>query len=205
MNTQRPEIRRGRKYEQVLTGAREVFLRDGFDGASVDDIARAAKVSKATLYNYFPDKREMFMEMAREQCARQTELILQEIDMTAPTPDVLAFTARGMLRFILSEFGLKVFRICVAEADRFPELGRRFYESGPAMGRQHLAAFLRFACERGELTIVDFDMAAAQFQELCKADLYLRMVFGIDNSFEEVEIEKVVEEAVSTFMARYGT
>lgn len=204
MNTQRPEIRKGRKYEQVLIGAREVFLRDGFDGASVDDIARAAKVSKATLYSYFPDKREMFMEMAREQCARQTEVILQEIDPASSAPEVLAFTARCVLKFILSEFGLKVFRICVAEADRFPELGRRFYESGSAMGRQHLAAFLKCACERGELKITDFDMAAAQFQELCKADLYLRMVFGIDNTFEDTEIEHVVHEAVSTFMARYG-
>ncbi|SHJ46605.1 transcriptional regulator, TetR family [Shimia gijangensis] len=204
MNTQRPEIRKGRKYDQVLAGAREVFLRDGFEGASVDDIARAAKVSKATLYSYFPDKRHMFMEMAREQCARQAEVMLQEIDRTAPATKILAQTARGVLQLILSEFGLKVFRICVAEADRFPELGRRFYETGPAMGRQHLAAYLREATSRNELKIDNFELAAAQFQELCKADLYLRLVFGINVSFTEDEIETVVQEAVSTFMARYG-
>ncbi|WP_372674886.1 TetR/AcrR family transcriptional regulator, partial [Aquicoccus sp.] len=48
--------RSGRKFDQVLEGARKVFMADGFERASVDDIARAAGVSKATLYSYFPDK-----------------------------------------------------------------------------------------------------------------------------------------------------
>lgn len=189
----------------MLEGAREVFLRDGFEGASVDDIARAAEVSKATLYSYFPDKREMFMEMARQQCARQAESMLQEIDQTARAEEVLARAAHGILGLILSDFGLRVFRICVAEADRFPELGRHFYETGPAMGRRHLSEFLKIATNRGELQITDFEMAAAQFQELCKADLYMRLVFGIDSQFEDAEIERVVSETVKTFMARYGT
>ena len=58
-------VRTGRKFDQVLAGAREVFMADGFEGASVDDIARAAGVSKATLYSYFPDKKLLFMEVAR--------------------------------------------------------------------------------------------------------------------------------------------
>ncbi len=204
MNTQTPAIRKGRKYEQVLNGAREVFLRDGFEGASVDDIARVASVSKATIYSYFPDKREMFMEMARQQCAWQADSMMQEIDTNAPAREVLTQAAKGILQLILSEFGLKAFRICVAEADRFPELGRQFYETGPAMGRRHLAEFLQTATERGELCVADFDMAAAQFQELCKADLYMRLVFGIDDTFEPSEIEHVVNEAVETFMARFA-
>lgn len=204
MNIERPVNRKGRKYSQVLSGAREVFLRDGFEGASVDEIARASGVSKATLYSYFPDKREMFMEMACVQCEQQAESMLQEIDPDAPAAEVLEMAAHGVLKLILSEFGVKVFRICVAEADRFPELGRQFYETGPAMGRRHLAEFLRVACSRGELKVGDPDMAAAQFQELCKADVYMRLVFGVDTTFSEAEIDRVVREAVTTFMARYG-
>ena len=204
MNTQRPAIRKGRKFDQVLAGAREVFLRNGFEGASVDDIARASGVSKATLYTYFPDKRAMFMEMARAQCEAQAEAMLQEIDTNAPAAQVLAQAARGVLRLILSEFGIKVFRICVAEADRFPELGQQFYETGPAMGRKHVAEFLRLAHARGELRVDDPEMAAAQFQELCKADIYMRVVFGIESRISEAEIERVVDEAVATFMARFG-
>ena len=204
MNIERPITRKGRKYAQVLEGACEVFLRDGFEGASVDDIARAAEVSKATLYSYFPDKREMFMEMACVQCEQQAEAMVQEIDQSAPVAEVLDRAARGLLQIILSDFGLRMFRICVAEADRFPELGRQFYETGPAMGRRLLAEFLRLACDRGELRIEDHDMAAAQFQELCKADVHMRLTFGVDTEFSQAEIDRVVGEAVATFMARYG-
>lgn len=65
-------IIRGRKFAQVLEGARKIFLRDGFEGASVDNIAREAAVSKATLYSYFPDKRLMFIEVFRTEIVRGT-------------------------------------------------------------------------------------------------------------------------------------
>ncbi|WP_372886301.1 TetR/AcrR family transcriptional regulator [Shimia sp.] len=204
MSTPSQTILKGRKYGQVLQGAREVFLRDGFEGASVDDIARAAGVSKATLYRYFPDKREMFMEMARQQCALQAETMMQQIDPEAPAEEVLTRAARGILTFILSDFGIRVFRICVAEADRFPELGRHFYETGPAMGRRHLADFFQLASARGELRVDDPDLAAAQFQELCKADIYLRVILGLAPACNRAECDRISREAVKTFMARYG-
>lgn len=204
MNTHQPITRKGRKYEQVLEGAREVFLRDGFEGASVDEIARTSGVSKATLYSYFPDKREMFMAMARLQCDRHAEAMMQEINIEAPAREVLTQAARGVLQLTLSGFGLKVFRICVAEADRFPELGRQFYETGPAMARQRIAAFLQLATQRGELRVEDYDMAAAQFQALCRADLFMRRIFGIKDQLEPNEVERIVEETITTFMARYG-
>ena len=63
MNVSAEIQRSGRKFDQVLAGAREVFLANGFEGASMDDIARVAGVSKATLYSYFPDKRILFTEV----------------------------------------------------------------------------------------------------------------------------------------------
>lgn len=196
--------RKGRKYDQVLAGARQVFLADGFDGASVDDIARAAGVSKATIYSYFPDKRRLFMAMAHTECERQAEESLQQIEGCAAPGQVLALAGRTLIGFILSEFGRRAFRICVAEADRFPELGREFYESGPRNGHRHLVAYFQCAVERGELRIDDIDLAADQFAELCKADLFVKQVFGIQNTFTEAEIARVIDGAVEVFMARYG-
>lgn len=197
-------VRTGRKFDQVLDGAREVFLAAGFEGASVDDIARVAGVSKATLYSYFPDKRLLFMEVARLECQRQAEASLQMIDTTAPPRDVLKMAATRMLGFMLSEFGQRVFRICVAEADRFPDLGRQFYETGPRMVRERLKQYMKDAAARGQLSIEDYDLAADQFAELCKADLFPRWVFNIDPHFTPAEIERVIDGAVETFMARYG-
>jgi len=197
-------IRKGRKFEQVLDGARAVFLSDGYEGANVDEIARVAGVSKATLYSYFPDKRLLFSEVLRNECERQADEALHLIDMTAPPRVVLTAGARRLVAFTLSEFGQAMHRICSAEAVRFPDLGRQFYESGPMMARERIGNYLREACARGELTIDDIDLAADQFVQLCQADYLDRMVFGVQRTFTEAELERVIKGAVDTFLARYG-
>ncbi|MFT6103715.1 MAG: AcrR family transcriptional regulator [Paracoccaceae bacterium] len=203
MNAPVPAIKRGRKFDQVLEGARGVFLQDGFEGASVDDIARAAGVSKATLYSYFPDKRLLFMEVATAECRRQADTALEEIDMNMPPEIVLTAAAERMLGFFLSTFGRGVFRICVAESDRFPELGQEFYRCGPMNVRQTLVTYFKGAIDRRELAIDDLELAADQFAELCKADMFPRMIMGVTKDFTRSEIDRVVEGAVSLFLARY--
>ncbi|MDH3262955.1 MAG: TetR/AcrR family transcriptional regulator [Paracoccaceae bacterium] len=204
MNVLTQRVKKGRKFEQVLRGAREVFMADGFEGASVDTIARAAGVSKATLYAYFPDKRLLFMEVAKCECIRQADEAIEFIDLTAPPRVVLAEAASRILGFYLTDFGIRVFRIFVAESDRFPELGREFYESGPALVRARMADYFRDAVGRGELRIEDIQLAADQFAELCKADIFPRLIFGVRSAFSEAEKRRVIDGAVETFMARYG-
>jgi len=199
-----PTVKRGRKFDQVLKGARNIFMTDGFEGASVDDIAKAAGVSKATLYSYFPDKRLLFMEVAKNECVRQAESAVEAIDMSLPAATVLTEAAWQMVNFFTSDFGQRVFRLCVAESDRFPELGREFYESGPALVREKLIGFMTVGIERGELAIDDLKLAADQFSELCKADLFPRLVFSMDTSFDEVQKKRIVTGAVETFLARYA-
>ena len=84
-----------------------------------------------------------------------------------------------MVDFFLSDFGQRVFRICVAESDRFPELGREFYANGPALARARMVEYFHAAEARGVLKIEDKELAADQFAELCKADLFPRLIFGI--------------------------
>lgn len=203
MQTETAQIRRGRKFDQVLEGARRVFLRHGFEGAPVDDIAREAGVSKATLYSYFPDKRLLFLEVARTECRRQADEAVELIDQTAPPRVVLTEAARRIVAFLLSDFAQNVFRICVAESDRFPELGHEFYHSGPLLVRERLVDYLACAVERGELVIDDLAFAADQFAALCKATLHEQMIFGIAPCCTPPEVEKVVAGAVEMFLARY--
>ncbi|WP_322894431.1 MULTISPECIES: TetR/AcrR family transcriptional regulator [unclassified Yoonia] len=196
--------KKGRKFDQVLDGARQVFMSDGFEGASVDDIARAAGVSKATLYSYFPDKKFLFMQVAKTACQRQTQHAIETININAPARQVLRTIASEMVDFITSEFGTRVFRICVGESERFPELAREFYECGPMLIRERMADFFHLAMERGELQIDDVALAADQFHELCKADLFSRMVFSMAKTFTRVEKDRTIDGAVEMFMARYG-
>ncbi|WP_091845144.1 TetR/AcrR family transcriptional regulator [Palleronia pelagia] len=201
----KPEtIKKGRKYQQVLSGAREVFMADGFEGASVDTIARSAGVSKATLYSYFPDKRLLFMEVATCECGMQATAAIDSLNMDAPPAEVLRVAGNHMLGFLLSPFGQRVFRICVAETDRFPELGQRFWDSGPGLIERTLDRYFDRAIARGELVVEDKILAAHQFAELCKAQLFPRLVFGLQADFTESERTRVVDSAVEMFMARYG-
>lgn len=197
------EIKKGRKYSQVVEGARAIFMRDGFEGASVDDIARAAGVSKATLYSYFTDKRVLFSEVARIECKRQAEAAIDKIGAHETVEDALHEAANLLVRFFLSDFGKQVYRICVAEADRFPELGKSFYASGPQLARERLSAVLRPYVENGDLVIDDLDLAAGQFNELCKTDLFMRALCGVETQFDDDRISRVVHGAVAMFLARY--
>lgn len=204
MGTDPVQIKKGRKFDQVLEGARQVFMTDGFEGASVDDIARTAGVSKATLYSYFPDKRLLFMEVATTECQRQADTAVATIDMTKGPASVLREAARHLLTFFLSDFGQQMFRICVAESDRFPDLGRKFYDSGPCVVQSTLTGYFEKAILRGDLVIDDLPLAAHQFAELCKADLFPKVIFGVKSTFAQSEIDRVIDGAVSTFLARYG-
>ncbi len=197
-------VRIGRKFDQVLAGAREIFMKDGFEGASVDDIARAAGVSKATLYSYFPDKKLLFIEMARVECERMAQETIGMIDMEAPVREGMQVAAWQITSFLISPFAQQIFRICVAESKRFPDLGRAFYENGPRRGRCEMIEYLRGQAERGSLVVDDFELAAEQFSELCKTRLWNRIMFGIQSHFTEAEVRKVANEAVDTFLARYG-
>ncbi len=197
-------FKKGRKYDQVLSGAWQVFMSDGFEGASVDDIARAAGVSKATLYSYFPDKRLLFLEVARLECDRQAKTAISQIDPARPVEQVLRDIANQFLEFLTSDFGQKIFRICVAESARFPELGRAFYETGPKVVHETLVQLFELKITQGELEIDDLELAADQFPELCKAQIFPALVFNMKSSFEQNEKDRIAEGAVSTFLARYG-
>lgn len=197
-------IRRGRKFDQVLTGARTVFLRDGFERASVDEIAREAGVSKATLYSYFPDKRLLFLEMAMAECRHHADDATAPIDYAALAPEVLRATARRIVAVMSTEIGLRIYRICVAEAERFPELARAFYRSGPLALRTSLAQYMRLAASRGELEIDDHEFAADQFIQLCRAGMHERLLFNGETKVPTQQQNRTVDGAVEMFLARYG-
>lgn len=200
-----PAVTKGRKYLQVLEGARTIFLRDGFEGASVDDIAQEAGVSKATLYSYFPDKRIMFSEVFRSELNRDTADAGALLEVDLPVRQILPFIVQLISAHIVSEFGLAMFRVSVAEAERFPSLAREYYESGPIQLRRQLVRYLQHRAACGELEITDYDLAADQLIELSSATLHDRALFMGREAVDTELLRKVSEGAVRMFLACYGT
>lgn len=197
-------VRRGRKFDQVLDGARRIFLRDGFERASVDDIAREAGVSKATIYAYFPDKSLLFLEVARAECERHASAVEARIDSSMPVEQVLTLAAERIIAYQLSDFGQRMFRIVAGEGERFPGLGRQFHDFGPGLVCQRLAQHLRAYVASGQLKIEDVDLAADQFSQLCKAGVYDRLIFGMAETITPELTRRSVKGAVEMFLARYG-
>lgn len=197
------QIKKGRKFDQVLAGARAVFMREGFEGASVDEIARDAGVSKATLYSYFPDKQHLFLEVLRQECAAQSEVEVLFEQPGLSVEEKLAVICKKLITFFVSDFGQDMFRVCVAEAKRFPELGETFYASGPKHWGEKIAGFLCSDKARAVLDIEDPLLAADQLAQLCRTDLMLKVLFGIEKNPSEEELDRIVDEAVRTFLARY--
>lgn len=197
-------ITRGRKFDQVLEGARRVFVRDGFEGASVDDIARELGVSKATLYSYFPDKRLMFSEVFRLELRRENAEGLSLVEMAMPPAQALPIVSRMIAGHMISELGSRLYRLAVAESARFPTLAQEYYTSGTLTLRRSLVAgFAQWASE-GLLVIDDYDIAAEQFVELSLVMLRDQRLLLNGADIDEALIDRVCDSAVRVFLAAYG-
>lgn len=192
------------KRHQILEGAHAVFTARGFDAASMNDIAAAANVSKGTLYVYFEDKEHLFVALIEREREKQKQgmyaALAEEPDLT----QALMNFGAGLVRLLTGPFALSAHRIVLGVAERMPDLGREFYERGPMLGARNLAAFLDQRVAKGELTIADTALAAAQFVDLAQSTLMRPRLFNaVRTPPGEDEVAHVVGEAVATFMARY--
>lgn len=191
------------KRRQIIEGARSVFMALGYDAASMGEIAKAAGVSKGTLYVYFKDKDELFEAIVVKECACHAEGVFT---FDVEDPDVAGTLTRVGIAFVgimcMPERQSSL-RAVIAIADRKPNVGRHFYETGPAVGIARLAAYLEAQMKAGRLEIEDCEVAAAQFIESCVATILKPAVFYGAVSPPE-RIEYVVRIAVKTFMAAYG-
>lgn len=195
------------KARQILDGARAVFLRDGFDGASMNDIARAAGVSKGTLYVYFQSKDQLFAALIRHDKRQQAEQACHWTDLgsEADARATLAAAGRRLMRKITHPDNVAQVRTVMAVAPKFPEIGRAFWETGPSWGHARFADLLGRLVAAGRLApIADPHRAAVHFIQLCVGDLFSRLMFAVVEDVDDAEIDVSVDAAVDIFMAAHG-
>jgi len=192
------------KARQILDGARRVFLRDGFDGASMNDIVRAAGVSKGTLYVYYPSKEALFAALIRHDKRQQAEQSCRWATDAEDVREALTRVGRSFMAMMARADHVAQVRTVMAVAPKFPEIGRAFYEAGPLYGTDRLERLLTRHVEAGALVADDPHRAAVHFIQLCQGDLYRRLMFCIDEVFSEAEIEETISAAVDVFLRAYG-
>jgi len=192
------------KRNAILDAATEIFRQEGFERASMSEICARVGGSKATLYNYFSSKEELFFEVmfrsAKSQIAANHQLLDPETDDVAET---LRRFGIGALTSFYAPEALAARRIVIAESIR-SGLGKQFYARGPQHGQAIVSGFMEVAMQKGKLRQADPVIAAQHLRALLDAELVDRFVFHLSDSFSKEEIRGAVERGVGVFMAAYG-
>ena len=188
----------------MLAIARAAFLREGYSAASVSEIAAKVGGSKATLYSYFPSKRDLFAAVIEEEVRLMLAPLFEMSETQGDVRTVLERFARRFLDMLLSEDTVAFYRLVVAESARFPEIGQAAYHIGVQHGLDRLADYFLAAMERGELRRTEASVAVAQFMDLCAGELHRKRLFGVVGVDDRDEVEKQARNAVATFLAAYG-
>lgn len=190
-----------------MTAASEHFLRNGYVGANVDEIAAAARVSKRTVYNIFGTKEQLFREIlaeafgTAERFSRETASVLTDTDDLAGELKVVAVR---LARIVLDPRVVRLRRLLIGEAERFPELAGEYYRRAPDRVMDTLAEAIGRLGERGLLRAPDPRLAAEHFAFLVVGAALDRALFTVSGeTVPQTEIEPRAVAGVEAFLAAY--
>lgn len=213
------------KRQAILQIAAEVFRSMGFDNASMAEIAARLGGSKATLYNYFRSKEELFVEVmrgvaqlhqgdvesyldqpcpavTREAQARADEMFAQLLE-EGDHRQILLHFGQKFIAFASSAEIMTVRRMLFGEAAR-SDVGRHFYERGPRRGMERIAAYLGKLMAAGQLRQADAALAAAQLRALLEAEWYERFLLGVESAMDAASLKTRAKRAIEAFLVIYG-
>lgn len=205
----RREERSATKRAEIVAAARKVFTTHGYLGASMDAVAAGAGASKRTVYQYFADKEELFATAVLETVDRGYEYFRPRILALARTDDLEAALrqhARATLAGIMNPEILQMRRLVMAEADRFPDVGREYFERSWGRTVGLLAETLARLTERGLLNVDDPERAAYLFTWTVVSIPLQRTAFmGNAATYTTEELDEIADEGARVFLAAYGT
>jgi TetR/AcrR family transcriptional regulator, mexJK operon transcriptional repressor len=191
----------------ILEAATTLFLRNGYLGTSVDDIAALAHVSKQTVYTHFADKEQLFAQLIRGNISRVDaflESVTAGLGETSALEHDLRVFARQHVRTVLLPEAVQLRRLVIGEAGRFPELAREYYERVPQRVVAALAQRLRRLAERGLLRIENPSLAANHLAWLILGPPLDAALFGAgDESGGANDLDHLADAAVDVFLAAY--
>ena len=204
--------RSARKRRAIMEAATALFLRDGYRNTSMDQVAADAAVSKQTVYKQFADKEQLFRGIVLGVTANSEAIITDmtsalrgtEISSPAELRAVLVDLARRYIDGVLQPHVLALRRLIIAEAERFPDLARTYFEQAPARAIEVIATALQAYVERGLLTAADPRLAATHFAYLALAIPLDRAQFYPGERPSSADRDQLATEAVRIFLAAYA-
>jgi TetR/AcrR family transcriptional repressor of mexJK operon len=200
----RREERRDERRDMILDMARDCFLSLGYAATSMSAIAARLGGSKGTLYNYFKSKEELFGAMMERQCGELSDVLFDVSGVGDDPHDRLTHYGRSFLELLLAPLSLAIHRLVVAESERFPELGRAFYESGPRLVMAKIGEYLDELMDQGKLRRADPLIAAQHFKDLAISGVYQPRLWGVIGDLTPEQMSAQIECGVDTFMRAYA-
>ncbi|PZN99785.1 MAG: TetR/AcrR family transcriptional regulator [Alphaproteobacteria bacterium] len=189
----------------ILRQARRHFMTRGFASTRIEPIAREAAVSTATLYTYFQSKDDLFAAVivsASDAFAAQMAKVTHGAE--GPARDQILQFALAYANFMGDPFVRSVFRLVMAERPRFREVAEGFFEKGRSDFGAPLIACLTRLCEAGELSIEKRSWAAGQLMGMIEHPVFFVPLITGDDVHVARAGNQIAEDAVTTFLARYG-
>ncbi|MDP1632192.1 MAG: TetR/AcrR family transcriptional regulator [Caulobacter sp.] len=194
----------GRKRNNIFASAREVFVREGFAQAGMEEVARGAGVSTATLYAHFPSKADLFRVVVEDTIDDIISAVRHSGDDPGDARRRLTAFGRAYAAFYCTPVSRAVFRMVIAERRRFPTLADHFQERGRTELGGTLIAILKQLDAAGEIEIFKPSWAAGHFQGMIEHSTLLLGMMAGDEVMPARPLDDIVEDAVDTFLARYG-
>jgi TetR/AcrR family transcriptional repressor of mexJK operon len=191
----------------IRDAAITLFLRKGYLGTSMDEIAAQAGVSKQTIYTHFADKEQLFTDLIRGNTEVVEEFIRAMTAGLADTQDLekdLGELARRYVTSVVQPRVVQLRRLVIGESGRFPEVARTYYQRVPERVISELASSLARLAERGLLRLDDPLLAAGHLAWLILAAPLDRAMFCGDDVFSTAELERFADAGVRVFLAAYG-
>jgi TetR/AcrR family transcriptional repressor of mexJK operon len=201
------EGRSARKRGAIMEAATTLFLRNGYVGTSMDEVAALAAVSKQTVYKHFADKERLFTDIVlgiTDVAGEFVEDVTRTLGDTGDLEQDLGALARRYVTSVIRPQVLQMRRLLVGEAARFPELARAYYERAPERTVAALASSFQRLAERGLLRLDDPPLAANHFAYLILGMPLDRAMLCGDDGFTRAELERLADAGVRVFLAAYG-
>jgi AcrR family transcriptional regulator len=169
----------------------------------MDAVAKAAGVSKQTVYSHFENKEDLFRACIRNKIASYG-FGEGAVPPGAGAREALFLLARGFLQLLFDPEVMAMHRVVQAEAANFPRIASLFFESGPAAAKRAIGGFLQALVDRGELAVDDMDYASWLLPNMAVGSFRVRLELGQIDRVPEAELEAHLRRVVDDFLVLFG-
>lgn len=204
-----PSVGPGRPKDQakrlaILEAAKTLFMRNGYEGSSMDAIAAEAGVSKLTVYSHFKSKEELFRETVFSKCSEHWPEVLFDTNARHSLRERLRGIASGFLDLVFSDDVLHMYRLMAAQSQAQTQFGRLFWAFGPERTLTRFAQLLEVADKAGELKVSDAREAASHFFILLKGEHHIKALVGAAPALEAPARARHIDAVIKLFLRAYA-